>query len=60
MKYGDNFKLECGHDGKVIWMSPDNKTIGVRGVRRSCRICGKKSAGSWTPNVYIFELDKAK
>ena len=58
LKFGDIFKLECNHDGKVIWISSDGNTIGVRDVRRSCRTCGKKSAGSWTPNVYIFSLDE--
>ena len=60
LKYGDIFKLECNHEGKVIWISSDGNTIGVRGVRRSCRTCGKKSAGSWTPCVYIFSLDEVE
>lgn len=60
LKFGDAFALECNHEGKVIWVGSDGNTIGVRGVRRSCRICGKKSAGSWTPNVYIFTLDETE
>lgn len=60
LKHGDTFRLECGHEGKVIWISSDGKRIGVRGVRRSCRTCGKKSAGSWSPNVYIVSLDEAE
>ncbi len=60
MKYGDNFELECNHEGKVIWISSDGNTFGVRGVRRSCRTCFKGSTGNYTPYVYIFGLDEAE
>ena len=56
MKYGDTVLLKCGHEGKVIWVSSDGEKIGVRGVKRSCKTCGKKTSSSWSPNVYIVSL----
>jgi len=57
LKSGDKYKLECGHDGKIIWISSDQRSIGVRGIRKSCNTCGKKSTGTWSPNVYIFTIN---
>ena len=54
---GDKFTLKCGHEGRVVWVSPDRKSLCVQGVRRSCRTCGKKSSGSWTPTTYLFAID---
>ena len=48
----EQFKLKCGHLGNIIW--EDNGLIAVRGTDRSCRDCGKKGAGEWTPTVYII------
>ena len=60
LKIGDRYKLECGHEGRVVWVSNDYKTIGVAGVRRSCSVCGKKSTGNWSPNVYLIAMDKSE
>lgn len=60
MKKGDFFKLECGHEGRIIWISLDQKAFGVRGSNRSCRICGKKTVGGWVPTIYMFSVDETK
>ena len=51
---GDKFTLKCGHEGQVVWVSSDEKTFSVKGVRRSCKNCGKGASGSWTPTFYLF------
>ena len=56
IKTGDKFTLKCGHEGRVVWVSSDGKSLCVQGVRGSCRTCGKKSSGSWTPTVYLFSI----
>ena len=38
MKY-EKYKLECGHNGNIIWRSSDGKIVGVRGTRSSCGVC---------------------
>lgn len=58
MKKGDRFRLKCGHEGKVVWVSSDGKSFGVQGVRRGCSICGKGSSSAWTPTVYLFFVDE--
>ena len=60
MKKGDRFTLECGHKGRVVWVSPDRKTVGVRGVSRRCRVCGKRSSGGWVPTVYLISIDEVE
>ncbi len=50
---GDKFTLECGHEGRVVFISPDGKAFAVKGVRRKCRTCGKGASGAWAPTVYI-------
>ncbi len=58
MKKGDLFKLECGHEGRVIWISSDKAVVGVRGSSRSCQSCGKKTSGGWVSTVYLFSVDE--
>jgi hypothetical protein len=58
MEKGDRFTLECGHEGRIIWVSPDKKVFGVRGSNRSCRFCGKKTSGGWVPTVYMISIDE--
>jgi len=58
LREGDRFRLECGHEGRVIWVSSDGKTFGVRGARRRCPVCGKGSSGAWTPTVYFFQQEE--
>jgi hypothetical protein len=55
VKVGDEYQLDCGHIGKVIWISHDEQSFAVQGKRRSCIHCGKKSSGTWTPTVYTFQ-----
>jgi hypothetical protein len=55
LKVGDRYQLNCGHEGKVVWISPDEQSFAVQGRRRSCTSCGKKSSGAWTPTVYTFQ-----
>ena len=57
MKIGDKFKLECGHEGKVVYVDSENK-IWVKGTRRGCRVCGKGAAGEWAPTVYLLTLSE--
>jgi hypothetical protein len=57
MKKGDRYSLPCGHDGKVIWVNPDETSFCVQGTKRSCQLCGKKSVGTWTPTVYTIEQE---
>lgn len=60
MKKGDLFRLECGHEGRIIWISPGEMAFGVRGSKRSCGFCGKKTAGGWVPTVYLYSKDKTE
>jgi len=55
MNVGDEYQLDCGHPGKVIWISADEQSFAVQGKRRSCINCGKKTSGTWTPTVYKFQ-----
>lgn len=57
VKKGDSYSLKCGHEGRVIWINEKSKTIGVSGVKRSCRSCGKKTSGNWTPTVYLIQFN---
>ena len=54
IKMDDKFTLNCGHEGRVVRINPDGKSFWVQGVRGSCKNCGKRSSGSWTPTVYLF------
>ena len=54
VKVGDRFTLKCGHEGRVVFVSSDGKSFGVRGVKTNCHTCGKGSAGAWAPTVYLF------
>jgi len=56
LRVGDRYRLNCGHEGRIVWVSEDRKTIGVVGVNGSCRSCGKKSSGGWTPTVHLMQL----
>jgi len=48
--------LPCKHSGNIVWVSPDEKVIGVKGVRANCLVCGKRDKhGDWTPTVYLIE-----
>jgi hypothetical protein len=57
LKIGEKFKLECGHDGKVVYVDSASK-IWVKGTRRGCRVCGKGAAGEWAPTVYLLTLSE--
>lgn len=50
MNLKDQVPLECGHLGRVVWISEDATTIAVRGTRRSCPTCYKDRGN---PNVYL-------
>jgi hypothetical protein len=52
MKLGDRVKLECGHQGRVAWISDDGTRMAVKGTRRRCSACYKKSA-----NVTVYLMD---
>jgi NMD protein affecting ribosome stability and mRNA decay len=56
---GGKYRLSCNHEGRIVWISEDEQTIGVSGVRRSCQNCGKKTSGNWTPTVYLMRLPEA-
>jgi hypothetical protein len=56
-KLGDKYTLQCGHRGTVIWMNAEGDTIAVREARRSCSGCGKGAKTSWTPNVFLIQLE---
>jgi hypothetical protein len=58
LKEGNRFKLECGHEGRVVWVSSDGETFGVQGVRKSCTVCGKGPSSTWTPTVYFFQQEE--
>ena len=60
MKKGDHYQLECGHEGRVIWINSNETVYGIRGSSRSCQSCGKKTSGGWVPTVYLITLDLAK
>ena len=57
LKVGDGYRLDCGHEGRVVWISEDRKTIGVTGVNESCRSCGKTTSSNWTPTVYFIRFN---
>jgi hypothetical protein len=50
MNVGDRVKLECGHQGRVVWLSEDGTTMAVKGSRRNCRTCYKATG---TATVYL-------
>jgi hypothetical protein len=50
MKIGDRVPLSCGHQGRVIWISEDGKTIAVKGSHSSCRTCYKAKGN---PTVHL-------
>ena len=54
----EKLELKCGHKGNIIWRSSDGGTMGVRGTKRSCDVCGKKGVGEWTPTVYIIQTSE--
>ncbi|MHA2428600.1 MAG: hypothetical protein ACXADB_11305 [Candidatus Hermodarchaeia archaeon] len=56
-KTGDKYQLECGHHGRIVWVSENKDVMAVAGVRRSCRSCGKKTSGNWTPTAYLMQLE---
>jgi hypothetical protein len=55
LKVGEKYPLDCGHEGKVIWVSPDEQSFAVQGISRSCVSCGKNTKGAWTATVYTFQ-----
>ena len=57
VKKGDRYTLVCGHSGLVVWISVDHGMICIKGVNRSCRVCGKKSSGSWVPTYHLVPID---
>jgi hypothetical protein len=57
MQKGEHFKLECGHEGRIIWVSSNKTVFGVRGSNRSCQSCGKKTSGGWVPTIYLISVD---
>jgi hypothetical protein len=58
LKVGDRYQLACGHEGRVVWISHNGDTFAVRGVTRSCRTCGKRTSGAWSPTVYLLSGDE--
>ena len=58
LKVSARYRLECGHEGRVVWISPTGDTFAVKGVTRSCRICGKRTSGEWSPSVYLFSRNE--
>jgi hypothetical protein len=52
MKLGDRVKLECGHQGRVAWISEDGTTMAVKGTRRRCSACYKNRT-----NVTVYVMD---
>ena len=58
MKVGDRYRLACGHEGRVVWISPTMDRFAVKGVKRSCRTCGKRTSGEWSPSVYLLSGDE--
>ena len=57
-KKGDRYPLECGHKGRVVWMSSDGKAVSIKGTRRGCQVCGKMTSSGWVPLVYIISTDE--
>jgi hypothetical protein len=50
MKVGDRVTLECGHLGRVIWISDDETVMAVKGSHSSCRTCYKAKGN---PTVHL-------
>jgi hypothetical protein len=54
MQVGDRYQLSCGHEGRIVFISEDEKRFWVQGKRRGCATCGKGRSGEWTPTVYLI------
>jgi hypothetical protein len=52
MKKGDRVLLECGHQGRVAWISEDGAQMAVKGTRRRCSKCYKNRT-----NVTVYIMD---
>lgn len=57
-KVGDRYRLACGHEGRVVWISPKGDTFAVKGAKRTCHFCGKRTSGDWSPSVYLLSGDE--
>jgi hypothetical protein len=55
VNFGDEYQLDCGYLGKVIWISTNEQSFAVQGKRSSCITCCKKTSGTWTPTGYTFQ-----
>ena len=60
VKKGDRVTLECGHSGRIVWISSNRNSICVRGVSRRCQVCGKPTSGGWVPTCYLISTDKKR
>lgn len=54
VKVGDSYRLVCGHEGRVVYISEDTKWFWVQGKRRGCSTCGKGRSSEWTPIKYLM------
>lgn len=59
MKVGDVVRSPCGHEGRIVWISEDGKTVAVKCMEKRCHYRVKHEWGrtKWkyvTP-VYIVE-----
>lgn len=59
-KKGDRYTLECGHNGRIVWVSSDRGMLCVRGENRRCQLCGKKSSSGWVPTYHLIPIDEIK
>jgi hypothetical protein len=54
MKVGDVYRLSCGHEGRVVYVSEEEASFWVQGKRRGCSVCGKGRSSEWTPTTYLM------
>lgn len=54
VKVGDVYRLSCGHEGRVVYVSEEETAFWVQGKRRGCSVCGKGRSSEWTPTTYLM------
>jgi len=55
MKIGDPYRLSCGHNGRIVWISKDKETFAVKARVGAGLCCNRKSQNrTWNPTVFLI------
>jgi hypothetical protein len=56
MKLGDPYRLSCGHDGRIVWISKDKDFFAVKARVGAGSCCNRKiQNGRWKPTVFLIK-----